>query len=107
MPLMSFGHFIPHHPLLPRLSLSSLTHSSMATTIGVSTKIWERNQHWSLYSQCAVWDPSTRSVHVWECIRARASRRSLPNFLLTVLLDDSVPGTEPPNVIYWRFIGRR
>ncbi|KAJ7778248.1 hypothetical protein B0H16DRAFT_1300962 [Mycena metata] len=63
----------------------------MAATIAAATKIWERNQHWSLYSQCAVWDPSTRSVHVWECIRAH----------------DSLPGTEPPNAIYWRFIGRR
>ncbi|KAJ7185685.1 hypothetical protein C8R46DRAFT_881576 [Mycena filopes] len=59
--------------------------------IASSTKSWERNQHWSLYSQCAVFDPSTRRVHVWECIRDH----------------DSVPGTEPPNATYWRFVGRR
>ncbi|KAJ7740006.1 hypothetical protein DFH07DRAFT_751947 [Mycena maculata] len=63
----------------------------MATTIGVSTKIWERNQHWTLYSQCGVWDSATRSVQVWECIRDH----------------DSVPGTEPPNAMYWRFVARR
>jgi hypothetical protein len=27
--------------------------------------------HWSLYSQCGIWDPKGRGVDIWECIRAR------------------------------------
>jgi len=36
--------------------------------VGNATRIWEVNVHWSLYSQCGVWDPRGRGVDIWECI---------------------------------------
>ncbi|KIJ99999.1 hypothetical protein K443DRAFT_101097 [Laccaria amethystina LaAM-08-1] len=40
-----------------------------SAVIGHATRIWELNVHWSLYSQCAVWDPRRRGVDIWECVR--------------------------------------
>ncbi|KAG2036788.1 hypothetical protein BDR03DRAFT_865370 [Suillus americanus] len=59
--------------------------------IGNATRIWEINVHWSLYSQCGIWDPKGRGVDIWECIRAH----------------DSTQLTQPPNGLYWRYIARR
>ena len=36
--------------------------------VGNATKIWEVGVHWSLYSQCGIWDPRGRGVDIWECI---------------------------------------
>lgn len=47
--------------------------------------------HWSLYSQCGIWDPKGRGVDIWECIKAH----------------DSTQFTQPPNNLYWRYIARR
>lgn len=51
--------------------------------------------HWSLYSQCGIWDPKGRGVDIWECIRAR----KLPLFFVSnnphmSLLDDSTQFTQ-------------
>ncbi|KAF9530146.1 hypothetical protein CPB83DRAFT_763714 [Crepidotus variabilis] len=59
--------------------------------IANSTRIWELNVHWTLYSQCGVWDPRGRKVDVWECVQDH----------------ESSPGTQPPNQLYWRYIARR
>ncbi|KAH0581442.1 hypothetical protein H2248_012523 [Termitomyces sp. 'cryptogamus'] len=59
--------------------------------IGNSTRIWEVNVHWEVYSQCCMWDPRSRCVNIWECIKDH----------------DSKPGTEPPNDTYWRYVARR
>ncbi|KAF8068825.1 hypothetical protein FPV67DRAFT_1415292 [Lyophyllum atratum] len=59
--------------------------------ISNATRIWETNVHWSVYSQCCIWDARGRGVDIWECIRDH----------------DSKPGTEPPNSTYWRYIARR
>lgn len=42
--------------------------------IGNSTRIWELNLQWPLYSQCGVWDVRGRGVDVWECIKDRKFR---------------------------------
>ena len=39
--------------------------------VGNATRIWEVNVHWSLYSQCGIWDPKGRGVDIWECIYDR------------------------------------
>ncbi|KIK54127.1 hypothetical protein GYMLUDRAFT_177797 [Collybiopsis luxurians FD-317 M1] len=57
--------------------------------IGDSTRIWEVNIHWPLYSQCSVWDG--RGVDIWECIVEHFSK----------------VGTQPPNPHYWRYLARR
>jgi hypothetical protein len=80
------------------------------TVIGDATRAWELNVHWELYSHCGVWDPRSRGVNIFECIRDRKSlRHSFLRHILIVLsfIDDSVPGTQPPNTNYWRFIARR
>ncbi|OAX35681.1 hypothetical protein K503DRAFT_773219 [Rhizopogon vinicolor AM-OR11-026] len=59
--------------------------------IGNATRIWEANVHWSLYSQCGIWDPKGRGVDIFECIRAH----------------DSTQFTQPPNGVYWRYVARR
>ncbi|KAF9051426.1 hypothetical protein CVT24_000799 [Panaeolus cyanescens] len=59
--------------------------------VGNATRIWELNVHWTLHSQCGVWDPKSRGVDIWECIRDH----------------DSTPGTQPPNAAYWRYVTRR
>ncbi|KAK0203443.1 hypothetical protein DFS33DRAFT_1487777 [Desarmillaria ectypa] len=60
------------------------------TTIDEFTRIWTANVHWRLYEQCGVWDPQTRGVQVWVCIREHHSTQ----------------GTEPPNTSFWQYIGR-
>lgn len=78
--------------------------------IGNSTRIWELNLHWPLYSQCGVWDVRGRGVDVWECVKDREFRLSLWPFKLLQLisfLDESKPGSQPPNTTYWRYIARR
>ncbi|KAH7887055.1 hypothetical protein F5I97DRAFT_1099436 [Phlebopus sp. FC_14] len=62
-----------------------------AAVISNATRIWDIDVHWSLYSQCGIWDPKRRGVDIWECIRAH----------------DSTPSTMPPNSTFWRYIGRR
>ncbi|KIM91490.1 hypothetical protein PILCRDRAFT_94330 [Piloderma croceum F 1598] len=59
--------------------------------ISNATRIWELNVSWPLFSQCGVWDIKGRGVDIWECIRAH----------------DSSPGSQPPNTMYWRYLGRR
>ncbi|TFL01647.1 hypothetical protein BDV98DRAFT_507147 [Pterulicium gracile] len=58
--------------------------------IANATRIWEADVRWDLYSQCGVWDG--KGVNIWECIRAHTS---------------AIPGSQPPNTNYWRYIGRR
>ena len=41
--------------------------------ISNATRIWEPYVHWTLYSQCGIWDPRSRGVDIWECIRERES----------------------------------
>ncbi|KAG2008204.1 hypothetical protein CC2G_013660 [Coprinopsis cinerea AmutBmut pab1-1] len=48
------------------------------TVISTATRIWELNVHWTMYSQCGVWDPKGKGVDIWECIRDH----------------DSTPGTQ-------------
>ncbi|ESK98001.1 hypothetical protein Moror_939 [Moniliophthora roreri MCA 2997] len=57
--------------------------------ISNATRIWELNIHWPIYSQCGVWDG--KGVVVYQCVQEH----------------DSVPGTQPPNATYWRFLARR
>ncbi|TCD69696.1 hypothetical protein EIP91_006713 [Steccherinum ochraceum] len=63
----------------------------MPALVRDATRIWELNLHWPLFSQCCVWDPKSRKVDVWECVRAH----------------NATPGTEPPNSHYWRYVTRR
>ena len=41
------------------------------TVISNATQIWELGVHWTVYSQCGVWDPKGKGVDIWECIRDR------------------------------------
>lgn len=43
------------------------------TVISNATQIWELGVHWTVYSQCGVWDPKGKGVDIWECIRDRES----------------------------------
>lgn len=36
-----------------------------------ATRVWELNVHWTIYSQCGVWNAKGRGVDIWECIRDR------------------------------------
>ncbi|KAG1736148.1 uncharacterized protein EDB91DRAFT_1204316 [Suillus paluster] len=77
--------------------------------IGNATRIWEINVHWSLYSQCGIWDPKGRGVDIWECIRARKSPLSFvcsPSCLV-LSFQQSHLFPQPPNGLYWRYIARR
>ncbi|EDR07969.1 uncharacterized protein LACBIDRAFT_297510 [Laccaria bicolor S238N-H82] len=55
-----------------------------SAVIGHSTKIWELNVHWPLYSQCAVWDPRRRGVDIWECVRDHDSTPTSQCYVLEV-----------------------
>jgi hypothetical protein len=74
-----------------------------------STRIWDLNIHWPLYSQCAVWDPVMKGVFVYECIRERECPLSSIMYPVSYvpMLDESFPGTQPPNHFYWRLLARR
>ncbi|KAI0319293.1 hypothetical protein OF83DRAFT_1055222 [Amylostereum chailletii] len=61
------------------------------TVIDNTTLSWEVNVHWALYAQCAVWDTKKRGLDIWECIRPHYSSAS----------------TQPPNPMFWRYVGRR
>lgn len=39
--------------------------------ISNATRIWELNVHWTVFSQCGIWDPKGRGVDIWECVRDR------------------------------------
>ncbi|KAH8828917.1 hypothetical protein DL96DRAFT_1019451 [Flagelloscypha sp. PMI_526] len=71
--------------------MATATANASTPVIGDATRIWEAGIHWTLRSQCCVWDQATRRVHVWECI----------------VEHDAVPGTSPPNTNYWRHLARR
>ena len=59
-------------PLFITAATTSSTHYTMpGAVVGNATRIWELNVHWTLYSQCGVWDPRGRGVDIWECIRDR------------------------------------
>ncbi|GBE88769.1 hypothetical protein SCP_1401740 [Sparassis crispa] len=63
----------------------------MPGLVSDATRIWELNIYWTVNSQCGVWDPKGKGVDVWECIRDH----------------NSIPGTQPPNTAYWRYVTRR
>ncbi|KAF8273470.1 hypothetical protein EI94DRAFT_1563806 [Lactarius quietus] len=63
----------------------------MPAVVSNATRIWELNIQWDLFSQCGVWDAKGRGVDIYECIRAH----------------HSTPGTQPPNITYWRYVARR
>ncbi|KAJ7589193.1 hypothetical protein C8J56DRAFT_937904 [Mycena floridula] len=63
----------------------------MTATISDATRAWQLGVHWSLYSQCGVWNPVSRGVDIYECVRDH----------------DAIPGTQPPNSFYWRYLTRR
>ncbi|KNZ78005.1 hypothetical protein J132_02648 [Termitomyces sp. J132] len=93
--------------------------------IGNSTRIWEVNVHWEVYSQCCMWDPRSRCVNIWECIKDRRSlyilylstsshalsrrlqawHRGLCGYLLPSSSSDHP--FQPPNDTYWRYVARR
>lgn len=83
------------------------------TVIGNSTRIWELNLYWPMYSQCGIWDVRGRGVDVWECIKDREfpSAHSFSTRLAegkSFYLDESTPETHPPlNPTYWRYVARR
>ncbi|KAF5314613.1 hypothetical protein D9611_007246 [Ephemerocybe angulata] len=54
-------------------------------------RIWSVGVHWTKHSQSAVSAGKGKGVDVWECVREH----------------DSTPGTQPPNAVYWRHVGRR
>ncbi|KAI0698587.1 hypothetical protein BC835DRAFT_1268815 [Cytidiella melzeri] len=63
----------------------------MPGLVSDATRIWELDVFWPLGSQCGVWDPKTKGVDVWECVRAHTASA----------------GSAPPNTRYWRYITRR
>ncbi|KAJ8083017.1 hypothetical protein PM082_008878 [Marasmius tenuissimus] len=74
-------------------SATASTTASVGSTPKISnaTRIWELSIHWPVYSQCGVWDPRSKGVDIWECVRDHVS----------------VSGTQPPNANYWRYLARR
>ena len=101
----------PHHLFITAATTSSTHYTMPGAVVGNATRIWELNVHWTLYSQCGVWDPRGRGVDIWECIRDRECclLGGCQPFVLhsAVFADDSTPGTQPPNAAYWRYIARR
>ncbi|KAL4079544.1 hypothetical protein J3A83DRAFT_1118143 [Scleroderma citrinum] len=77
--------------------------------IAPATKIWDINTDWSLYSQCCIWDSARGCVHIWECIRPHISTpttRVCFHFRYLIMNTDLFD-SQPPNSIYWRYLGRR
>ena len=67
-----------------------------STVISNATRIWELNVHWSIYSQCGIWNAKRRGVDIWECIQERKSLRLIPwdKADISFFVDNSTPGTE-------------
>lgn len=80
----------------------------MPGLVSDATRIWELNIYWPSGSQCGVWDPKSRGVDIWECIRARESpspaHASLSRSKLTLPSRHCVPGlgTAQPTLLALR-----
>ena len=57
----------------------------MPGLVSDATRIWEINIYWPVGSQCAVWDPKSKGVDIWECLRARKFPSSRPLCLCSLL----------------------
>lgn len=98
------GHYPSTHPHALCLKHSTVT---MPGLVSDATRVWELNVFWALHSQCGVWDPKSKRVEVWECIRERECfffvLLSLPyniqfsNWLYLHLLSPS----RPSHAWYW------
>ncbi len=75
LPVLLLTPFLHRSIYSSKLSSETTSHTSAytmpGTVIGNSTRIWELNSYWALYSQCGVWDSRGRGVDIWECIRDR------------------------------------
>ena len=81
----------------------------MPGLVSDATRIWELNIYWPVGSQCGVWDPKSRGVDIWECIRPRKppARRVHAPELTPPPPDTAYQGSGPPNPRYWRYVTRR
>ncbi|KAI6019920.1 hypothetical protein F5J12DRAFT_716328 [Pisolithus orientalis] len=74
--------------------------------ISAATKIWVPNDYWSLYSQCCTWRPEG-GVDVWECIRPRTEHCRMSTRYPRLFRSLITSYHQPPNSLYWQYLGRR